>query len=93
MSLDLWAFVRLMAYLYLGTIILQASVMMQKIRKPILATAGVFFILAVAAFGKMVRIAEVNDITTAMMTPYLIVTSFVWVRAMWRISKLRTKHA
>jgi hypothetical protein len=91
MNLDLGAFIRLIAYLYLGTIILQASVLMSKVRKPVVATAGVFFILACAAFSKMVRSDSMNDATAMVMTPYLLLTSFLWVRALWKISTLRAR--
>ncbi len=90
--IDSFAWIRMMAYLYLGTVILQGAIQMPRVRRAVTLTAGVFYLLACAAFSKMIGRLDINDITAIAMTPYLLLVSLFWILDLWRIGTLRMRN-
>ena len=82
-------FVRILIYLLMSVVLLQSATLMPKIRGAIIALAGVFGILSVAAVIKSLSPTTAHDsFIDFAMTPYLLVVLTVWMRTIWRISVL-----
>ena len=82
-------FIRLLVYLLVGVVLLQASTLMSQIRWAIVSLAGVFFILCLAALIKaLIPNAAHDSFIDFAMTPYLIIVLVIWIRAWVKISLL-----